>query len=244
MLTFDVWNNNSYFCATLRPPSPLPEPDSAGMYCPLGPGDFALSSSIHLGPNYQLATYNTRLRALDPSQNELLCLDLDTTPVKPNSMDPIVGEFHGIFWGSVALAIAYWLVVGIARLVTARGRGSSNGQGIWAKVEGAGFILASAISGERLATSPALMRFCKSSRYCVPTQVTALNDEHHSRHPIIARHHLSHTVVCSSCHGSRAMAWLHLCARFLHILFVKFDAHHHLLRSYPLTDGLVNADIQ
>ena len=136
------------------------------MYCPLGPGDFALSSSIHLGPNYPLATYNTRLRALDPSQNELLCLDLDTTPVKPDSMDPIVGEFHGIFWGSVALAIAYWLVVGIARLVTARGRGSSSGQGIWAKVEGAGFILASAISGERLATSPALMRFCKSLRYC------------------------------------------------------------------------------
>ncbi len=160
MLTFDVWNNSTYFCATLRPPSPLPDPDTAGMYCPLGPGDFALSSSIHLGSNYPLATYNTRLRALDPSQNELLCLDLDTTAVKPNFMDPIVGEFHTIFWGTVALAIGYWLVVGIARLVTARGRGSNAGKGIWARVEGAGFILASAISGERLATAPALMRFC------------------------------------------------------------------------------------
>ncbi|KAI0092398.1 hypothetical protein BDY19DRAFT_480836 [Irpex rosettiformis] len=163
MLTFDIWNNNSYFCATLRPPSPLSNPDTAGMYCPLGPGDFALSSSIHLGSDYPLATYNTRLRALDPSQNELLCLDLSTTPVKPNSLDPIVGEFHTIFWGTVALAIGYWLVVGIARLVTARGRGSNAGKGIWAKVEGAGFILASAISGERLATSPALMRFCTPS---------------------------------------------------------------------------------
>ncbi|KAI0698562.1 hypothetical protein BC835DRAFT_1268740 [Cytidiella melzeri] len=163
MLTFDVWDNNTYFCATIRPPSPLPSPDAAGMYCPLGPGDFALSSSAALGKNYALATYNTRLRALDPSQNELLCLDLSTTAVSPNSISPLIGEFHAIFWGTVALAIAYWIVVGIARVITARGRASSAGKGVWGKVEGAGFILASAISGERLATSPALMRFCTPS---------------------------------------------------------------------------------
>lgn len=131
------------------------------MYCPLLPGDFALSSSIELGQTYALATFNTRLRALDPFQNELMCLDLSTTPVKPDSLDPIIGVFHMIFWGTVALALAYWLVVGIARVITARGRGSNAGKGLWAKVEGAGFILASAISGERLATSPALMRFCE-----------------------------------------------------------------------------------
>lgn len=163
MLTFDIWNNNSYFCQTLRPPSPLPPPDNAGMYCPLGPGDFVLSTAIPLGKSYALATFNTRLRALDPSQHEMLCLDLVTTPVKPTKDGIIVGEFHILFWGTVALAIAYWLVVGIARVITARGRGSSAGKGAWARVEGAGFILASAISGERLATSPALMRFCEFS---------------------------------------------------------------------------------
>lgn len=161
MLTFDVWNNNSFFCATLRPPSPLPPPSADGRYCPLSAGPFALSSSILLGDNYALTTYDTRLRALDPFQHEILCLDFTTTPVRPTSLDRVFGDARTIFWGTVALAIGYWLVVGVARVVTARGRGSTRSRGLWAKVEGAGFILASAISGERLATSPALMRFCK-----------------------------------------------------------------------------------
>lgn len=159
-LTFDVWDNNSYFCATLRPPSPLPNASAIGRYCPLSPGPFALSSTIELGKNYPLATFDTRLYALDPDKRELLCLDFTTTPLHPNSLDPVYGNAHVLFWATVALAMAYWLVVGIARLITARGRGFPGG-GLWAKVEGAGFILASAISGERLASSPALMRFCE-----------------------------------------------------------------------------------
>ncbi|GJE84872.1 hypothetical protein PsYK624_009480 [Phanerochaete sordida] len=164
MLTFDVWNNNSYFCSTLRPPSPLPNMSSSGSYCPFSPGPFALSSSIHLGKSYALATFDTRLRALDPMQRELLCLDVNTTILQPNSLDPVYGDAQIVFWCSVALAIAYWLLVGLARLASAWGRGSTrNGRGLWARVESAGFILASAISGERLATSPALMRFCTPS---------------------------------------------------------------------------------
>ncbi|KAF7789345.1 hypothetical protein EIP86_000289 [Pleurotus ostreatoroseus] len=165
MLTFDVFNNNSYFCQTLRPPSPLPAVNNdTGRYCPLSPGPFALSSSIKLTHDYALATFNTRLRALDPVQNEMMCIDLSTTPLKPDNLDPVYGDALIIFWCTVALAIAYWLVVGLARLVSAWGRGSTrNGRGLWARVESAGFILASAISGERLATSPALMRFCTPS---------------------------------------------------------------------------------
>jgi hypothetical protein len=174
------------------------------MYCPLPPGDFALSSSIELGANYALATYNTRLRALDPSQNELLCLDFSTTAVRPSSFGHIVGEFHGIFWGTVALAIGYWVVVGIARLITARGRGSNAGKGVWAKVESAGFILASAISGERLATSPALMRFCKGSSSSIPKRRLNTN----TRYPIITRHNLSYAMVCRPCYGGCTMAWV------------------------------------
>lgn len=161
MLTFDVWNNNSFFCSTLRPPSPLPNVSS---YCPFSPGPFALSSSIRLSKSYALATFDTRLRALDPFKHELLCLDLNTTILQPNSLDPVYGDAQIIFWCTVALAIAYWLLVGLARLASAWGRGSTrNGRGLWARVESAGFILASAISGERLATSPALMRFCTPS---------------------------------------------------------------------------------
>ena len=135
---------------------------SAGTYCPFSPGPFALSSSIHLSKSYALATFDTRLRALDPFQHELLCLDVNTTILQPNSLDPVYGDARIVFWCTVALAIAYWLLVGLARLASAWGRGSTrNGRGVWARVESAGFILASAISGERLATSPALMRFCK-----------------------------------------------------------------------------------
>lgn len=161
MLTFDVWNNNSYFCSTLRPPSPLPNVSSAGNFCPFPPGPFALASAIQLGRAYALATFDTRLRALDPFQNELLCLDVNTTLLRPNALDPVYGDAHLVFWCTVALAAAYWLVVGLARLVSAWGRGTTRGgRGLWARVESAGFILASAISGERLASSPALMRFC------------------------------------------------------------------------------------
>lgn len=161
MLTFDVWNNNSFFCSTLRPPSPLPNKSSSGTYCPLSPGPFALASQIQLGKLSALATFDTRLRGLDPVQNELLCIDVNTTILQPNALDPVYGDGHLVFWCSVALAIAYWLVVGLARLVSAWGRGTTrNGRGVWAKVESAGFILASAMSGERLAASPALIRFC------------------------------------------------------------------------------------
>ena len=82
--------------------------------------------------------------------------------LQPNSLDPVYGDAQIVFWCTVALAIAYWLLVGLARMASAWDRGSNRtGRGLWSRVESAGFILASAISGERLATSPALMRFCE-----------------------------------------------------------------------------------
>lgn len=146
----------------LRPPSPLPPPSPRGDYCTLDPGPFALSTRVKLPPSYELVTYNTRLRALDPLENELLCMDMNTTALKPGDVGSIYGHAHIVFWATVGLAIGYWLVVGIARVVSAWGRGSTaGGSGMWSRIEGAGFILASALSGERLATSPALMRYCE-----------------------------------------------------------------------------------
>lgn len=88
-------------------------------------------------------------------------MNLNTTILEPGVNGDVYGHANIIFWITVALAIGYWLVVGIARLVSAWGRGSTRmGTGLWARVESAGFILASAISGERLANSPALMRYC------------------------------------------------------------------------------------
>ncbi len=89
----------------------------------------------------------------------MLCIEVETTPLDPTDNEPY-GAAVAIFWGSVALAIAYWVVVGIARIVSAWNRGISRpGKGLWERVQSAGFILASAMSGERFATSPALLRF-------------------------------------------------------------------------------------
>ncbi|EMD40517.1 hypothetical protein CERSUDRAFT_80183 [Gelatoporia subvermispora B] len=159
MLTFDAFNNGSFFCQTLRSTSA----NNSGQ-CPIPPGPFAFSSAVNLPSGYELLTFDTRLRALDPLQTELLCIDLTTTALKPGAVNSVYGHAKIIFWCTISLAIAYWLLIGLARLASAWGRGSTRtGTGLWARVESAGFILASAISGERLATSPALMRFCTPS---------------------------------------------------------------------------------
>jgi hypothetical protein len=136
---------------------------TAEAFCPISAGAFAFSSVIPWGSNRALTTLSTRLRAVDPFSNELVCIDVTTTPLDPQSDSPF-GRANLILWGTVALALAYWVVVGIARIISAWGRGiTRHDRGIWSRAQSAGFILASAISGERLATSPALLRFCMSS---------------------------------------------------------------------------------
>ncbi|KAF8914339.1 hypothetical protein CPB84DRAFT_1759012 [Gymnopilus junonius] len=113
------------------------------------------ASTIPWGRNRELTTLITRLRAVDPFGKELVCLDVLTTPLAPRHKSP---------YGKPTSYFAYWLVVGLARIVSAWGRGITRpGRGIWSRAQSAGFILASAISGERLANSPALMRFCTPS---------------------------------------------------------------------------------
>ncbi|KAF5388004.1 hypothetical protein D9615_000729 [Tricholomella constricta] len=163
VLTLNAWTNSSYLCATLRPPSPLPALDNTTPnYCPIPAGDFAFASTIPWGDHRALTSLTTRLRAVDPSINELLCIDVTTTPLSPEPNSPY-GSAKIILWSTVALTIAYWISVGSARIVSAWGRGITRHDSIWSRAQSAGFILASAISGERLATSPALMRFCTPS---------------------------------------------------------------------------------
>ncbi|KZT05573.1 uncharacterized protein LAESUDRAFT_813388 [Laetiporus sulphureus 93-53] len=164
MLTFEIWNNNTFFCDLLRPATGELANVTGKNYCPLAPGPLAFSSYIPLPTNYELATFDTHLYALDPYQRLLFCINVNTTLLDPGPLNSVYGHAGVIFWVTVSLAIGYWLVVGIARLASAWGRGSTrNGKGVWSRVESAGYILASAISGERLATSPALMRFCTPS---------------------------------------------------------------------------------
>ncbi|KAF8961094.1 hypothetical protein BDZ97DRAFT_1940150 [Flammula alnicola] len=160
VLTLDAWSNSSYLCQNMRPPSPLPALNSSdSTYCPITAGPFTFSSTVPWGRNRELTTLITQLRAVDPFGKELVCLDMFTTPLSPRPHSPY-GKARIIFWSTVALAIGYWVVVGIARIASAWNRGITRpGHGIWSRAQSAGYILASAISGERLATGPALMRF-------------------------------------------------------------------------------------
>ena len=178
MLTLDIWSNSSYLCQNLRPPSPLPPVDPTdGTFCPVNAGPFAFSSTIPWGNTRELTTLITQLRAVDPFGNDLVCLNIFTTPLDPQPHS-LYGKAAVILWSTVALTVAYWVVIGIARIASAWGRGITRpGRGIWSRAQSAGFILASAVSGERLATSPALMHFCMfSDPYCYP--VTYLGQAH------------------------------------------------------------------
>jgi hypothetical protein len=161
ILTFDIRNNNSFFCQTLRPPSPLPTLDnSTSLYCPIPAGPFAFSTYAPLTSSRELSTLQTRVRAVDPFSNELLCVDVDTTPLRPGALGSVYGHARIIFYATVVLSVVYWLLVAVARLSSAWARRSGwSGRGLWPGVENVGIVVASAISGEGLAKSPALIRF-------------------------------------------------------------------------------------
>lgn len=163
-LTITTYNQGFYLCDLISPPSPLPTlTASNSTYCPIQAGPYAFAVSLPLDPKNILTTMNTQLRALDTNEQEILCITVATTPLQPRLPHAPYGKAQIIFWATVGLAIAYWLIVGIARITAAWGRGLSRpGPGIWHRVQSTGFILASAISGERLAASSALMRFCAS----------------------------------------------------------------------------------
>lgn len=160
-MTFNVRNNNSFFCSTLRPPSPLPTlNNSSGVYCPIPAGPFAFSTYASLHASRELATLQTRLHAVDPFSNELFCVDIATTPLEPGALGYVYGHAKVIFGFTIALCAAYWFLVAAARLSSAWVRRSGwSGRGFWSRVENAGFVVASAISGEGLSKSPALIRF-------------------------------------------------------------------------------------
>lgn len=165
MLTFPLNPNTDTesFCRTVRPASPLPQTNSTdpnNVFCPIAPGPVAFAVAIQLAHAYELTTLYTQIRVLDTSDpaQQLACVSFDATPLHPAAS--VYGRAAIVFWVSVALALAFWLLVGAARLAAASKRGRQRvHDDVWSRVQGLGFVLASAISGERFASSPALLRF-------------------------------------------------------------------------------------
>jgi hypothetical protein len=222
ILTFNVRNNNSFFCETLRPPSPLPAPDNiTGLYCPIPAGPFAFSAYAPLTSSRELATLQTTLRAVDPLSNELLCVNIATTPLRPGALGSVYGHARLLFYGTVTLCVIYWLLVAVARFSSAWGRRSGwSRSGFWPRVENVGFVAASAISGEGLSKSPALIRFGTFSIVWFSVMVRARSDlatppllplpPPPCSHAVHARRFFSHAMVCCACDGRSAMARIHL----------------------------------
>ncbi|CAE7224731.1 unnamed protein product [Rhizoctonia solani] len=163
--TMDVFSNRTYFCLHVVPPVPYAPQTYTSTNCSVPAGQLAFGIQSPLPHDYQLVTLNTRIQVLDTSNpaKELACVDVGVTPIKDTGVG---GSFHfagAVFWLSVGLAMAYWAVVGLARIAAAWRRGSWDSNQRWVHIRWAGTVLASAISGERLAASPALLRYATPS---------------------------------------------------------------------------------
>ncbi|CAE6486694.1 unnamed protein product [Rhizoctonia solani] len=163
--TIDVFSNRTYFCLHIVPPAP----NAPGLYtstnCSVPAGELAFGVHSPLPHDYQLTTLNTRIQVLDTSNpaKELACVDVGVTPIKDTGVGGSFDYAGAVFWLSVGLAAAYWVIVGLARISAAWRRGSWDSNQRWVHIRWAGTVLASAISGERLAASPALLRFATPS---------------------------------------------------------------------------------
>lgn len=161
-----------------------------------------MSTYVGLHASHELTTIQTRIRAVDPLTEELFCLDFDTTPLRPGAAGSVYGHGRIIFWATIALAIAYWVLVGIARLSSAWSRRPGwQGRGLLSSLENVGFVLASAISGEGLAKSPALIRFCTSTFTLDISLYSWLSSD-----TVDEGYMVPFTMVYGVVHGSRAVA--------------------------------------
>ncbi|KAG9104714.1 hypothetical protein FRC06_011608 [Ceratobasidium sp. 370] len=163
--TFNVFTNRTFFCLNTIPPAPIPPQPYTDTNCVVPAGSLAFGLATPIKHPYQLVTINTRVQVLDTSNpaKELACVDVGVTPVQDSGVGGSF-DFAGVlFWVSVGLAMGYWVVVGAARIAAAWRRGSWDSNQRWVYIRWAGTVLASAISGERLAASPALLRFATPS---------------------------------------------------------------------------------
>lgn len=109
-------------------------------------------------------TLDTQIRVLDTSTpaKELACINVLATPLSSRFDGSVYGPAVIVFWASVGLVIGYWIIVGLGRIAAAWKRGRQRSHvGLWSQMQRFGLVLASAISGEQFASSPALIRFGK-----------------------------------------------------------------------------------
>ena len=168
-LTFSVFRNDSYLCDSLYPVAPDPNGtvvngvviEPAG--CLYGPGQVSLGVGIPLNDTYTLGTLWTRIRLSDTSSP---ALDIACIEVYASPYDNGKWYWNLIFWFPIALTIGYFVVIVLARLfcaLTSRARAFKNKarEGSQPNIinDTIAPTLVSALSGQKLALSAALLRF-------------------------------------------------------------------------------------
>ena len=116
-------------------------------------------------------TIQTRLRILDVSVPalQLACVDVAATPLHPHDSSPYA-DANLALWLSLALFLAYLVLLAAARIASAWGRATiRTGSSTWSHIQRTGFICVSALSGERFRGAPALLRFCERQPPTAPS---------------------------------------------------------------------------
>jgi hypothetical protein len=159
--TFNTHTSRTFFCFNVVPPAPIPPQPYTTTDCVVPAGSLAFGLATPIKHPYQLVTLNTRIQVLDTSNpaKEIACVDVGVTPIKDKGVGGSFDVAGVLFWVSVGLATGYWALVGLSRISAAWRRGSWDPNQRWVYIRWAGTVLASSISGERLAASPALLRF-------------------------------------------------------------------------------------
>lgn len=163
-LTFDIFSNLTFLCDSVVPTGDDANTQlTAHASCTYGPGTVAFGVDVPVNATYELGTIETRVLLIDTSHPPLsiACVDV---PFSPYDEDAWYWDL--MFWLPVALFIAYFTTVSLARAITAattRSRAFRNrareGRAPSFLRDHLNPIIISAISGQGMVLSPALLRF-------------------------------------------------------------------------------------
>lgn len=163
-LTFNIFSNLTYLCDELAPTnSDETNILAAHSSCTYGPGTVAFGVAIPLNSTYPMGTIWTRVLLIDPSTPALAIACVDV-PVSRYNASRWYWSFF--LWLPMALFIGFFVTVSLARVITAtatRSRAFKNrareGSAPSFLRDHVNPIIISALSGQGMVLSPALLRY-------------------------------------------------------------------------------------
>ena len=163
-LSFELYDKPLSLCDHVLPSNAT----SSDPSCPANEGEIAIGVATPLPPKashnqhpYALTTLVNTFRLLDASNPalEIACIDVPYTPYYPN------GWFYSlIFWIPVSIAIAYLILISVARFGSAYRKSKLTKMiRVWAGRQRLETAVIGGISGQMFSTTPGLLRFVTPS---------------------------------------------------------------------------------